>query len=191
MCKGCGHRLYIGNSQTCVSCGHKAGFLAILRADLSKTDENARSKRESDRIEEANKPVWYTQANGVRAMRERPSPRPVVPTPASGRHGLTWQEAEQLACDWMRTHGYPDARVTPAGADGGIDVRSRDAIAQVKHHNRPIGISEMQRIYGIVASSGKKALFFSASGYTAAALKWANANSVECYAYPPVERVYA
>ncbi|UPU46181.1 MULTISPECIES: restriction endonuclease [Rhodococcus] len=76
------------------------------------------------------------------------------------------------------------------GADGGIDVESLFAIAQVKHHKSPVGIGEMQRIYGI-AQSKKKALFFAATGYTTQALEWAKKHKIECYIYPPVKRVRA
>src|SRR4051794_7925678 len=72
---------------------------------------------------------------------------------------MSWQEAEAIAFDWMRKHGYRDAALTKAGADGGIDVISKKAIAQVKHHLKPVGIAEIQRLSGIVHSTGRKALF--------------------------------
>ena len=101
----------------------------------------------------------------------------------------TWQEAELAAANWMRKHGYPDARCTPPGVDDGIDITSRAAIGQVKHHQTPIGIQELQRHYGIATAAGKQALFFALSGYTPRALKWARAHGVECYQYPPFRRV--
>src|SRR3989442_1292438 len=39
-------------------------------------------------------------------------------------------DAEQVAAEWMRHLGFGDARCTGAGTDGGVDVRSREAIAR-------------------------------------------------------------
>lgn len=102
---------------------------------------------------------------------------------------MTWQEAEMVCCDWMTRHGYPDARVTPAGADGGVDITSKKAVGQVKHHAKPVGIADVQRLYGVAVGSGRKALFFSGKGYTKQALAWARQNGVECYRFPPVTLV--
>lgn len=59
---------------------------------------------------------------------------------------LTWQEAESTACQWMRKNGYPDARLTQPGADGGIDVASSKAVAQVKHHSKPVDRPDVQQL---------------------------------------------
>lgn len=48
---------------------------------------------------------------------------------------LTWQQVEHACCMWMRANGYPDVRLTRFGADGGIDIESREAVAQVKHQS--------------------------------------------------------
>ncbi|MDV7091081.1 hypothetical protein [Rhodococcus opacus] len=46
---------------------------------------------------------------------------------------ITTPEAAELnAAARMRELGYPDARVTGRGADGGVDVVSDRAVAQVK-----------------------------------------------------------
>src|SRR5689334_24893117 len=44
---------------------------------------------------------------------------------------MTWQEAEILCCEWMKGNGYKDARLTNTGPDGGVDIVSRKAVAQV------------------------------------------------------------
>ncbi len=106
-----------------------------------------------------------------------------------GVHGMSWQAAEILACEWMQKNGHRGAKLTPPGTDGGIDVESPRTIAQVKHHASPVGLAEMQRLYGIAHSTKKKALFFAASGYSAKALQWAEKHQIECYTYPPVKRV--
>jgi len=51
----------------------------------------------------------------------------------------TWEQAEYNAAEWMTVHGFPDARVTSRGADGGIDVVAREGAAQVKFYTGKIG----------------------------------------------------
>jgi len=46
------------------------------------------------------------------------------------RHRQT--AAEEYAAEVMRALGFFDAQVTGSGADGGVDVRAKDAVAQVK-----------------------------------------------------------
>jgi len=84
------------------------------------------------------------------------------------------EDAEQVAAEWMRHLGFGDARCTGAGTDGGVDVRSRDAVAQVKAQLTPVGRPELQALYGVARSEGRQPLFFSLMSYTAAALAWAD-----------------
>jgi restriction endonuclease len=83
-------------------------------------------------------------------------------------------DAEQVAAEWMRHLGFDDARCTGAGTDGGVDVRSREAVAQVKAQLTPVGRPELQALYGVARSEGRQSLFFSLMSYTAAALAWAD-----------------
>jgi len=83
-------------------------------------------------------------------------------------------DAEQVAAEWMRHLGFGDARCTGAGTDGGVDVRSREAVAQVKAQLTPVGRPELQALYGVARSEGRRALFFSLMSYTAAAKAWAD-----------------
>jgi restriction endonuclease len=83
-------------------------------------------------------------------------------------------DAEQVAAEWMRHLGFGDARCTGAGTDGGVDVRSREAVAQVKAQLTPVGRPELQALYGVARSEGRRPLFFSLMSYTAAALSWAD-----------------
>jgi hypothetical protein len=83
-------------------------------------------------------------------------------------------DAEQVAAEWMRHLGFADARCTPAGTDGGVDVRSEGAVAQVKAQLTPVGRPELQALYGVARSEGRRPLFFSLMSYTAAALTWAD-----------------
>jgi Restriction endonuclease len=83
-------------------------------------------------------------------------------------------DAEQVAAEWMRHLGFGDARCTGSGVDGGVDVRSQAAVAQVKAHLTPVGRPELQALYGVARSEGRQPLFFSLMSYTAAALAWAD-----------------
>ena len=74
----------------------------------------------------------------------------------------------------MRHLGFGDARCTGAGTDGGVDVRSRAAVAQVKAQLAPVGRPELQALYGVARSEGRQPLFFSLMSYSAAALAWAD-----------------
>jgi hypothetical protein len=48
-------------------------------------------------------------------------------------------DAEDVAAEWMRCHGFPDATTTPVGRDEGVDVPSENAIARVKAQVVPVG----------------------------------------------------
>ncbi|MFE5309897.1 restriction endonuclease [Isoptericola sp. NPDC056605] len=112
-----------------------------------------------------------------------------APTPfRSSRHTRAilvadWRDAEELArwhmCEVL---GFRDAALTPSGADGGIDVVSARALAQVKHHNTPVGSPEVQQHVG-ASHRTKDALFYALSGYTAAALEYANTAQLGLFTY--------
>ena len=90
----------------------------------------------------------------------------------------SWQEAERLAQRWMFYFGFHDAKVTAAGTDGGIDVNSARAIAQVKYEKSTTGRPELQKLAGVAHDEDKSALFFSLSGYTKNALAWAEQSRI-------------
>jgi hypothetical protein len=92
----------------------------------------------------------------------------------------TWQDAELAAVDHMHSLGFTDARVTGAGADGGIDVIARDAIAQVKHYSQPIGVGSVRELRG-VADSHQHLLFYASGGYTKSAQQFADERRVALF----------
>ncbi|TKV28562.1 restriction endonuclease [Arthrobacter sp. NamB2] len=118
-------------------------------------------------------------------------PSPVdEPSLASGltppsRQIRTWQDAEENAAEWMRYMGHPDARVTNGGADGGIDVASQRAVAQVKREAVAAGSPLIQRFYGAAAARGdfQYKLFFSGSGYSKAAYESAGRLGIALFDY--------
>lgn len=96
----------------------------------------------------------------------------------------TPHDAEVNAAAQMRAMGFTDAAVTVAGADGGIDVRSHRAVAQVKLHSKPTGRPDLQRLFGARgADTSKGLLFFTLAGYSAAAIEYANQVDMALFTY--------
>ncbi len=89
-------------------------------------------------------------------------------------HSSAWALAEQVAAVTLQVLGFPDARATPVGADGGFDVEGRGIVAQVKYLTRPVGRPELQRLAG-ANQHGAQAAFFSRAGYAAQAVAFADA----------------
>lgn len=94
-----------------------------------------------------------------------------------------WRDAEELAAWYMRgTLELEAVALTRSGADGGIDVRSATAAAQVKHYASPVGAPEIQKAKG--ASHGAEhALFFALSGFTKQAIEYASTAGVALFSY--------
>lgn len=104
------------------------------------------------------------------------------PLEEAGTAVSSWQQAEALAAWHMRKLGFDDAKMTPSGPDGGLDVRATDAVAQVKHYATPIGGPAIQQLRGAAHGQGA-ALFYSLSGYTKAAVEYANSAAVALFTY--------
>lgn len=102
----------------------------------------------------------------------------------------TWQDAELAAVDHMRVLGFTDARVTGAGADGGIDVIARDAVAQVKHYSQPIGVGPVRELRG-VADAHQRLLFYASGGYTAAARQFADDRGIALFSLQELGHITA
>ena len=87
-----------------------------------------------------------------------------------------YAQAEEMAAAWLRRFGYRDAAVSgksSSGNDGGIDVYSAGAVAQVKYWlTTRVGLPEVQRLVGS-SEPGQARFFFAASGYTGKAATWA------------------
>lgn len=94
---------------------------------------------------------------------------------------MFWQEAEAVACAWLRANGHPNATRTAPGADGGIDIEDTTIVAQVKAHTKPVGRPDIQKLSGVAKHLGRRPLFFSTSGYTLDAINWATGAHVALY----------
>ena len=109
-------------------------------------------------------------------------------TPTAGmpqqRPIRTFEDAEANAALWMRHLGFPTARVTRPGADGGIDVEAAGAFAQVKARTGAASRPEVQQLIGAVGRGTTAQLFFfSFGGFTREALAFAEANGVCAYTF--------
>ncbi len=96
----------------------------------------------------------------------------------------SWGSAESNAAAWMRFWGFRDARVTQGGADAGVDVRSRGALAQVKFEAAQVGRPVLQRLVGARGRSVNQDLFFfSGVGFSAQAVEYANEMDIRLFKY--------
>ncbi len=82
-------------------------------------------------------------------------------------------DAECLAAEWMHWAGYHTVGLTGRGSDGGVDVVSREAVAQVKYTNSAVSRPNIQQLHGVASQQEKQSLFFARSGYSRAATEWA------------------
>lgn len=96
----------------------------------------------------------------------------------------SWQAAERNAAAWMRHWGYSDAQVTAGGADGGVDVRSARALAQVKFEAAQVGAPTVQRLVGARGLAHHQSLlFFSGAGYARPAVEYADMMGIALFQY--------
>lgn len=95
---------------------------------------------------------------------------------------FTWQMAEELALGHMRAIGFTDARRAAPGPDGGLDVLASGAGAQVKHLSVPAGAPLVQQLRGATHHL-ENALFYSRSGFTASAVRFAGEHGVALFEY--------
>jgi hypothetical protein len=82
----------------------------------------------------------------------------------------------------MRAIGFHDARTTSPGADKGLDVIASRAAAQVKALQTPVGAPDVQKLKGS-AHLLENQLFYSLSGYTDQALKFAETAGVALFSF--------
>ena len=115
-----------------------------------------------------------------------PAPLPWTPQgerPRASRPSCTDREAEFLARDWMLYLGAGGSKVSSATRDGGMDVVSAQFVAEVKHHASPVPPSLVRQIFGVAAAERKRALFFSLSGYSTAAIEFATQTGIALFVY--------
>lgn len=104
----------------------------------------------------------------------------ILPAPRLIR---TPRDAEEYAAEAMSALGLTNVTLSPEGPDGGVDVSSDEALAQVKLEGRNSTREQLQRLTGIALTQGTSALFFSLAGYTQAAVEWAEATNMALFTF--------
>ena len=78
--------------------------------------------------------------------------------------------------------GHLDAVMTASGADEGLDVVANDAVGQVKHHAKPVGRPDLQKLLG-ASFPNRVPYFFALSGFTVGALDFARVSTMPLFMY--------
>ncbi|MHB8290448.1 MAG: restriction endonuclease [Acidimicrobiales bacterium] len=113
---------------------------------------------------------WQHRNWAVETLLKIAELRPLLPQP---RLIKSPRDAEIYASEMLAALGFEGVAVTGLGRDGGVDVRGRDVVAQVKLEGVKTDAPRLQALSGIAAHEGRSATFFSLAGYTRAALEWA------------------
>lgn len=161
----------------------RSGYLQLLKEEVSGVATSAEpsdwaiqwSEFVTSRYPEATVPpkLEALSPNLEGGNIELPTPR-LIKTP--------W-DAEEYAAEVMCAMGFTNVLVSSAGPDGGIDVASEEALAQVKLEGRASTREQLQRLTGITLTRGTTALFFSLAGYTKSALEWAEATDMALFEF--------
>lgn len=96
----------------------------------------------------------------------------------------TAAEAEINAAAKMRDFGFVDATALPGGPDGGIDVYSQRAYAQVKWRGGIADKGDLENLYGARGLDHKRALvYFSGADYTESATEYAASVGIALFVF--------
>lgn len=177
-CQGCGRPLYILATETnppyrCVLCGKPhSPFYAVGRSAMTVRGLKRMAKSEG----------WSLDLPRGRSAFDAPGP----PTSAPSSTVAQGRAAEEEVREWMSGNGWRDARLTASGADGGVDVRARGLVAQVKDTRAKVGRPAIQQLYGIARAESATPLFFARGGFTAQGATWADEHGVARFTIGPV-----
>ncbi len=84
----------------------------------------------------------------------------------------------------MRFMGFADAHTSPGGGpDGGIDVRSTRAVAQVKATVGAVGRPVVQQVCGVASLENVLGMVFAIGGFTDEAVDWAHDAGVALFVF--------
>jgi len=140
-----------------------------LQKDLNKLElQIDRIKTDTSELEQL-----YKLVVGQDGSNHKPPPKKVV---------TGWKDAEKLARDYLCWLGFIDARLTGEGADGGVDVRSKEVVAQVKMHATGITRGVVQQIAGIAAAEKKVSVIF-AMLFSSEAKKWGDDHKIALFRF--------
>jgi restriction system protein len=97
---------------------------------------------------------------------------------------MEWKKFEEVSMEYLKIKNC-NANVTCTGADGGIDIKISDskgkvfAIGQCKSWTKPIGVSLIRELYGIMAANSvRHGIFLTTSEYSKDALEFARGKNL-------------
>jgi len=92
---------------------------------------------------------------------------------------IEWKRYEEICTEYLKLKNC-DATVTNIGADGGMDIKIKDkngklfAIGQCKSWSKPIGVSLIRELYGVMISENAEySIFFTTSTFSLDAIDFA------------------
>lgn len=108
---------------------------------------------------------WLERAAGLGHSKSKIMLNKMLQAPAPNQN-LNPRSAELHVEEWMAHWGFLDARATPVGPDGGFDVVSTRAAAQVKFRNQPSTLDQINSFHGACNGNYEFEIFVSRSGFT-------------------------
>ena len=108
---------------------------------------------------------------------------PRGPKPIPLQMGVSHQGAELLVAKWMQYLGATDAQATAFTGDGGIDVKSRRYIAQVKNYSGAVPIASVREFQGVASVHSCRPLFFTSGQYPDSVVQFADLISMPLFRY--------
>lgn len=95
---------------------------------------------------------------------------------------VNWQDAEVAAAKHMREIlRFTNVGLSRVGADGGVDVKAVEGVAQVKWYASPVGIADVQRLRGSTSGTQWAIFYASGRGYTKSAMEAATRGNVALF----------
>ena len=108
---------------------------------------------------------WLKKASALGHSKSKLLLAEMLEAPAPNRN-LNSRSAELLVEEWMAHWGFHDAQATPVGPDGGFDVLSTRAAAQVKYRGQPTPLDQINAFHGACNGRFEHEIFVSKSGFT-------------------------
>ena len=143
----------------------------------------ARSKHKDalKKVEELRGLVPKSKSTSESTPKQETKPKPPKPRPKE-RLIRNWQDAEQVAQEWMVYFGFTDAKQTGGSSDEGIDIRSSRAVAQVKFHGSNTPRTVIQLLHSALTKEKKIGICFSL-GYRSTAIDFANEQKIALFQF--------
>jgi hypothetical protein len=152
--------------------------------ERKRAQKEAQQEIRAKQREELKKKIQESATASVEATAAARAENRLVVDPDSAEKAMEIAMARYL--------GIKDARLTPVGPDGGIDIESKNALAQVKYFQlgAKVGRPDVQRLLGAVQQRGTASnellvLFFAfgSSPFTAAAIEAADTTKVALFSF--------